>query len=240
MDALPKLEVCLSPALLHLFDTNGAVVVIIDVFRATSTIVAALHSGAQAVIPVASVEECIQLGRSVPNSITGGERNGAIIPGLQHGNSPLEYPASFIAGKKLVLTTTNGTKLLHMVEGAAEIITGSFLNLSSVCEFLLERKLPVVLGCAAWKDRVNLEDMLFAGAVVQAIGQYFSVDCDSARAARQLYELAKPDLLGFLKDSSHYKRLSAFGLEKDLQYCTTLDLHPLVPILKGRELVVAR
>src|ERR1700734_746130 len=120
----PKLEVCLSPALLHLYDTNGAVVVIIDIFRATSTITAALHNGARCVIPVASVAECIAIGESIPNSITAGERDGKIAEGLQHGNSPLEYPADFIKGKTLVLTTTNGTRLLHMVVGAAEIVIG--------------------------------------------------------------------------------------------------------------------
>src|SRR4051812_9190213 len=103
----PRLEVCLSPALLHLYDTRGAIVVIIDIFRATSTITAALHNGAKCVIPVASVEECIAIGASLPDSITAGERDGKIAPGLQYGNSPAEYPAGFIAGKTLVLTTTN-------------------------------------------------------------------------------------------------------------------------------------
>ena len=95
----PSLEVCLSPALLHLYDTNDAVVVIIDIFRATSTITAALHNGARCVIPVASVAECITIGESLPGSITAGERDGKIAPGLQYGNSPLEYPAGFIKDK---------------------------------------------------------------------------------------------------------------------------------------------
>ena len=105
----PSLEVCLSPALLHLYNTRDAVVVIIDVFRATSTITAALHNGAKCVIPVASVEECIALGERTPNSITAGERDGKIAAGLQYGNSPTEYPEEFIKGKTLILTTTNGT-----------------------------------------------------------------------------------------------------------------------------------
>src|SRR3954462_14714023 len=104
----PRLEVCLSPALLHLYDTTGSVVVIIDIFRATSTITAALHNGARCVVPVASVAECIALGVNTPNSITAGERDGKVAEGLQHGNSPLEYPSEFIKGKTLVLTTTNG------------------------------------------------------------------------------------------------------------------------------------
>jgi len=236
---LPRLEVCLSPALLHLYDTKGAVVVIIDVFRATSTIAAALHNGAKSVIPVAAVQECIELGSQIESSITAGERDGKVAEGLQYGNSPSEYPKEFIDGKTLVLTTTNGTRLLHMVKDADTIITGSFLNLTAVCDFLIASGKNVLLGCAAWKDRFNLEDTLFAGAVVNRIKEHYTINCDSARAANYLYEhSAETSFIEFLKDSSHYKRLSAYGLASDMEYCATPDLHPVVPILKGRELVI--
>lgn len=235
----PKLEVCLSPALLHLFDTNDAAVVIIDVFRATSTIAAALHNGAKAVIPVASVDECIELGNKTPNSITAGERNGQVVEGLQYGNSPSEYDKDFVAGKTLVLTTTNGTKLLHMVQGANTIITGSFLNLDAVCEFLVKQNRNVLLACAGWKDRFNLEDALFAGAVATQISEHFECNCDSVRATKTLYssiESNKP--IEYLRDSAHYLRLSAYGLESDMEYCASLNLHPIVPILKQGSLVI--
>lgn len=236
---LPKLEVCLSPALLHLYDTEGSVVVIIDVFRATSTIAAALYNNANAVIPVASVEECIELGNSIENSVTAGERNGQIVEGLQYGNSPSEYTRDFISGRTLVLTTTNGTRLLHMVKDAATIITGSFLNLSAVCDFLQSSNRNVLLACAAWKDRFNLEDTLFAGAVVNRLRGHFDINCDSARAANVLFEnMNGRQPIDVLRDSSHYRRLSAFGLEKDMEYCATIDLHPVVPILQGSELLV--
>jgi 2-phosphosulfolactate phosphatase len=239
MGNLPRLEVCLSPALLHLFDTRAAVVVIIDVFRATSTIAAALHNGARCVVPVASVQECIDLGSSIENAITAGERDGKVAEGLEYGNSPLEYPREFVEGKTLVLTTTNGTRLLHMVQDADTIITGSFLNLTAVCDFLVAQGRNVILGCAAWKDRFNMEDTLFAGAVVSRIRQHFDINCDSARAAVNLYERSGgKNLIDFLRDSSHYRRLAAYGLEVDMEYCTTPDLHPVVPILKDRELLV--
>lgn len=239
--SLPRLEVCLSPALLHLFDTRDAVVVIIDVFRATSTIAAALDNGAQCVIPVASVPECVELGRTIENAITAGERDGKVAEGLEYGNSPLEYPKEFVQGRTVVLTTTNGTRLLHMVKDAAVIITGSFLNLGAVCDFLIAQNKNVLLGCAAWKDRFNMEDTLFAGAVVNRIRDHFALNCDSARAANSLYEQsAKGSFIDFLRDSSHYRRLSGFGLVGDMEYCTTPDLHPVVPILQGRELVIHR
>lgn len=236
--SLPRLEVCLSPALLQLFDTRGAIVVIIDVFRATSTIAAALHNGARCIVPVASVEECIALGQRIENSLTAGERDGTVAPGLAYGNSPSEYPRSFVNGKTLVLTTTNGTRLLHMVKDADTVITGSFLNLEAVCSFLVQQGKNVLLGCAAWKDRFNLEDSLFAGAVVERIKDHFSVNCDSARAALALHRQSEGRYIDFLRDSSHYRRLASFGLERDMEYCTTPNLHPVVPILQGSQLVV--
>src|SRR3954468_13219182 len=184
----PSLYTVLSPALLHLYDVKNTVVVVIDVLRATSTIATALYNGAKEIIPVDSVERCIQLGREL-ECITAGERDGQIAPGLQYGNSSFEYPREFIGGKTLVLTTTNGTKLLHMAlaKGATEIVTGSFLNLSALCDHLVKLKKNVILGCAAWKDKPNMEDTLFAGAVVERVKDYFSINCDSSRIAQNLY-----------------------------------------------------
>lgn len=234
----PLLEVCLSPALLHLYQTEGTITVIIDVFRATSTIVAALDNGASKVIPVASVQECIDLGQQIPDSITAGERDGKVAEGLQYGNSPSEYPKSFVDGKTLVLTTTNGTRLLHMVNNAAEIITGSFPNLDAVCNFISKQNKNVLLACASWKDRFNLEDALFAGAVAERVSDCFTINCDSAVACISMANNSDGAYFEYLKRGAHYKRLSGYGLESDMVYCTTPNIHPVVPILKGTELVV--
>jgi len=223
----PELYTCLSPALLDLYPVEKSIVVIIDVLRATSTIAAALHNGAKAIIPVDSVAECIRIGKQI-DSITAGERDGQIAEGLSYGNSPFEYPREFIEGKTLVLTTTNGTRLLHMAlaENAKAVITGSFPNLSAVCAYLLAQNQHVILGCAAWKNRVNIEDSLFAGAVIDRIGSHFSINCDSSQMAVTMYNDAKADLFEFMKvkNASHYQRLSGFGLEKDIRFCLTEDL----------------
>lgn len=225
-DNKPTLFTSLSPALLHLYDVNKSIVVIIDVLRATSTISAALFNGAKCVIPVDSVTRCMELGKQI-EGITAGERDGKIAEGLQYGNSPFEYPKEFVSGKTLVLTTTNGTRLLHMAleRGAKEIITGSFPNLTAVCNHLVEMKQNVILGCAAWKDRVNMEDLLFAGAVITRIRPHFSINCDSSHIAEAMYHKGKKDLFEFMKknDASHYHRLMGFGLEKDIRYCLTED-----------------
>src|SRR5687768_5337508 len=175
----PTLHTPLSPSLLNLYDVSNSIVVIIDVLRATSTIATALYNGAKCIIPVDSVTRCMEIGRQI-EGITAGERDGQIAEGLEFGNSPFEYPREFINGKTLVLTTTNGTRLLQMAldKGARQIVTGSFPNLSSVCEYLITAKQNVILGCAAWKDRVNIEDMLFAGAVIAAVGEKFTINCD--------------------------------------------------------------
>jgi 2-phosphosulfolactate phosphatase len=236
----PALFTALSPALLNLYDVSSSIVVIIDVLRATSTIATALHNGAKAIIPVDSVTECIRLGKQI-EGITAGERDGLIAEGLSYGNSPFEYPAEFIGGKTLVLTTTNGTKLLHMAldKGAKEIVTGSFPNLSAVCDYLVAMKMPVILGCAAWKDRVNIEDTLFAGAVISRIKDHFHINCDSSQMAETMYNDAKEDLYEFMKskNASHYHRLSRYGLEKDIRYCLTADVANILCLYKEGKLI---
>lgn len=222
----PELYTSFSPALLDLYEVDKSIVVIIDVLRATSTIATALYNGAKAIIPVDSVAECIRIGKQI-DSITAGERDGQVAEGLAYGNSPFEYPREFVSGKTLVLTTTNGTRLLHMAldKNAKAIITGSFPNLSAVCDFLLAQNQNVILGCAAWKNRVNIEDTLFAGAVINRIGKHFSITCDSSQIALSLFKEASPDLFTFMKtkNASHYLRLAGYGLEKDIQYCLTED-----------------
>jgi 2-phosphosulfolactate phosphatase len=236
----PTLHTSLTPSVLHLYDVSNSTVVIIDVLRATSTIATALYNGARCVIPVDSVSRCIELGKQI-DGITAGERDGKIAEGLVYGNSPFEYPREFIEGKTLVLTTTNGTRLLQMAldKGAKEILTGSFPNLSAVCDHLLKTKQNVILGCAAWRDKINLEDTLFAGAVIAAISKQFTVNCDTSRMAENLYEKAKKDLYGFMKknEASHYHRLIGFGLEKDIRYCLTADVANVLPVYQEGKLV---
>src|SRR5215813_2885766 len=192
MSDRPQLHTSLSPALVNLYDISNSIIVIIDVLRATSTIATALHNGAKCVIPVDSVTRCIELGKQI-DGITAGERDGKVAEGLEYGNSPFEYPGEFIEGKTLVLTITNGTRLLHMAleKGAKEIITGSFPNLSAVCDHLIEMKKNVILGCAAWKDRVNMEDALFAGSLISKVRNHFDINCDSSHISEAMFEKGK-------------------------------------------------
>jgi len=238
MSQKPVLHTVLSPKLLSLYDISNSVVVIIDVFRATSTIATALYNGAVKVVPVANVEDCITIGKNL-GAITAGERDGKVISGLQYGNSPAEYPRSFIEGKTLVITTTNGTRLLKMAldNGADEIITGSFPNLQTVCNHLIQKGKNVILGCSAWKDRFNLEDTLFAGAVVSNVKEHFTIHCDSSLIAEDMYAMHKNDMYSFIRKTTHWHRLAAFGLEKDLEYCVTENVAGVLPLYKDGALI---
>ena len=240
MKKKPELFTCLSPSLLNLYEVSSSIVVIIDVLRATSTIATALFNGAKSVIPVDSVAECIKLGKQM-EVITAGERDGQIAEGLTYGNSPFHYPGKFIKGKVLVLTTTNGTKLLHMAlaENAKGIITGSFANLTSVCNYLLAQSQNVILACAAWKDKINIEDTLFAGAVIHRVKEHFAINCDASKIAESLYNEGRSDLFEFLKNknASHYHRLMNFGLEEDIRYCLTEDNADVLTIFEGGRLL---
>ena len=237
----PTLFTCLSPALLHLYDLRDAVVVIIDVFRATSTIASALHNGARCVIPVDTVGKAVEISKRI-HGIAAGERDGKIADGLAHGNSPLEYSPEFVKGKTLVLTTTNGTRLLHMAleNGAGSIITGSFPNLDAVCDYLLAQGKNVVLGCAGWKDRYNLEDTLFAGAVIDRVQDAFTIHCDSSLTAVEMYRLRKNNLHEFAPQLTHYHRLvDRFGLIEDIRFCLTPGLANVLPVYNDGKLVNA-
>ena len=239
MNNKSTLHTSLSPALLHLYDLSNSVVVIIDVFRATSTIAAALHNGARCIIPVDSVPKAIEISKSI-NGIAAGERDGMIAEGLQHGNSPLEYSREFIENKTLVLTTTNGTRLLQMAleNNADTIISGSFPNLSAVCDFLVTENKNVVLGCAGWKDRFNLEDTLFAGAVIHRLKEQFTIHCDSSLMAETMYEKHKNHLIDFAPMLTHYHRLvERFGLIEDIRFCLTDDVANVLPVYTDGKLV---
>jgi 2-phosphosulfolactate phosphatase len=232
MSNKPFLQTSLSPALLHLYDLSNSIVVIIDVFRATSTIASVLNNGARCVIPVDSVPKAIEISKSI-GGIAAGERDGLIAEGLQHGNSPLEYSREFIENKTLVLTTTNGTRLLQMAldNNADTIISGSFPNLSAVCDFLSSENKNVVLGCAGWKDRFNMEDTLFAGAVIHRIKKQFAIHCDSSFMAETLYAKHKNNLIEFAPNLTHYHRLvERFGLIEDIKFCLTEDVANVLPV----------
>lgn len=234
-----KVEVCFSPTLFPIyFDNRNCIVVVIDVLRATTAICAAFEDGVAAVIPVATLEEATEYKQK--GYIVGAERNAEIIEGFDFGNSPLAFQKGKYKDQTIVLTTTNGTQAIEVAKKAQQVIIGSFYNLDAVCDFIEKEDKDVLLLCAGWKERFNLEDTLFAGAVVEKLAENirFHDLADSAIAALNLYKNAKGNLYQFLGESSHRKRLSNLNLEEDIVCCLTLNQSKIVPILKGNTLQV--
>lgn len=230
------IEVCLTPALLNLYDIENSIVVVIDILRATSSITYGIDNGATAIIPVSHVEDC--LAYADQGYLLAAERNGEVVAGYDFGNSPFSYTAEKVAGKTIVLTTTNGTKAMHMArERAHQVVVGSFLNLDALTNWLKVQDKDVLLLCAGWKDKFNLEDTLFAGAVVNKLRKDFVHFDDSCVVAEDMYLLAKDDLRTYLHKSSHSHRLAQLNIEEDVQFCLKLDICQAIPVLEGEKLV---
>jgi 2-phosphosulfolactate phosphatase len=232
---MKTIDVCLSPELLHLYDLKDRTVVVVDILRATSCMVTAFAHGAERIVPFANQEECLQM--KTRGYITSGERDGKKVEGFDKGNSPFEYMGTQVAGKKIAFTTTNGTQAIEKSKSAKEIIIGSFLNLSSIVKYVLFSHNNILVVCAGWKGKVNLEDSLFAGALVERLKNYIEPDCDAPLAAQHLYNLAKSDMVEFLRQSSHVKRLQRLNIEKDIEFCLTPDQYNVIPKLVNNELV---
>ncbi|WP_121197219.1 2-phosphosulfolactate phosphatase [Mucilaginibacter gracilis] len=234
---MKNLEVCLTPALLPLFDIEGSVVVVIDIFRATSSICYGIDNGATAIIPVAKVEECAAYREKGLDYLLAAERDGKVVDGFDFGNSPFSYTKQKVEGKTVVLTTTNGTHALHMSIKAKRIVIGSFLNITSLCNWLKQQPDNILLVCAGWKNNFNLEDTLFAGAIAEQLkGLDYKWD-DAAIAANDMYQLAKADLNLYLKKSSHGERMKQLGILEDIDFCLNVDITTAIPVLEGERLV---
>ena len=233
-----KVEVSFSPALFgSYYHDHECNVVIVDVFRATSAICTAFHYGVKEIIPVSTVEEAMAYKKE--GYLAGAERDGNIVDGFDFGNSPFSYMEDRIKGKTVVLTTTNGTKAITIAKEADGILIGSFLNLKALADFLIRDGKSVLIQCAGWKNRFNLEDTLFAGALVEALTVHskFSNLSDSAIASAHIYSLAKNDMFKFLENSSHRNRLKRLNLEKDIEFCLQVSQYDVVPFYQDGSLI---
>ncbi len=232
-----KLHVCLTPALIPLYKVEDYVVVIIDIFRATTSICYGIENGAEAIIPVSKVEECSAYIEKGFDYLLAAERDGEVVAGFDFGNSPFSYTKEKVNGKTIVLTTTNGTHALHLSRMAKKIVIGSFLNITSLCNWLKQQQENTLLVCSGWKNNFNLEDTLYAGAVVEQLKTAgFRLD-DPAIAANDMFGLAKNDLNAYLSKTSHSERLKTLGIEKDIAFCLNIDVATAIPVLEGEKLV---
>lgn len=208
--------------------------VVADILRATSCMVTAFANGADAIKPFADLETC----RKATGYETSGERNGVKVEGFDRGNSPFEYVGQEIKGKKIAFTTTNGTQAIEKSKSARHLLIGSLLNVTSVAQRAIDLNEDLIIVCAGWKGRFNLEDTLFAGALCQRLKEKFNCDDDAALAAMALYEEAKSDMVNFLNKSSHVKRLNRLNIHEDMAFCVKEDIFSVVPKLEGDHLTL--
>ncbi|MGB0805769.1 MAG: 2-phosphosulfolactate phosphatase [Salibacteraceae bacterium] len=238
---MPLIEVSYTPENFEVYDTTDSIVVVNDIFRATSAMCTAFENGAKSMIPVDTIEKARELQKK--GYLAGAERNAEKVEGFDFGNSPYDYMGEHIKGKTLVLTTTNGTRAIEMAKGVSDtIVIGSFLNISALSQWLVKQKKNVLILCSGWKGRINLEDSLFAGALTKELIQdgIYSLEHDvedSALIAMHLFEMAQKDPEKLLNVSSHRRRLAKLNLKEDIRYCLTLNTTSKIPILIEDELV---
>jgi 2-phosphosulfolactate phosphatase len=229
----------LLPTLLEPIDLHGGVAVVIDVLRATSTIVQALAAGATSVVPCGEIDEARSLAaRAAPGTVVlGGERKGVTIPGFDLGNSPDDYTHKVVGGKQLIFTTTNGTRALLCAKEARRVLTGAISNLSAVVELLSEEQGPVHLICAGTDGRVTLEDVLCAGGIVRWLAiseREIDPSDDATQLAMNLFDSCGRDydrLFETLRKSRGGRNLIECGLEADIVKCAEQDQFDIVPEL---------
>jgi 2-phosphosulfolactate phosphatase len=229
-----SVEVCFSPGLFQDILTKGDfVVVLVDILRATTTICTAVGNGVETIIPVATHEEARRL--KSQGFLVASEKDGVQVDFADFGNSAFSFTRDRIAGKTLVYCTTNGTRALGIANSAGSVVIGAFINISAVTEWLAERQKNVVVLCSGWKNRVCLEDTLFAGALTTRLLEtdLFHTECDSAQASMDLWSLARGDLLGYIEKAAHRHRLKRLGLDDVLPYSFTCDLVRVVPVFDG-------
>lgn len=236
-DTRNQIEVCFTPGEYPYFKGEYEIVVVIDVLRATSAICAAFDNGVRSIIPVADIETAREYQKK--GFLVGAERKGQIVEGFDFGNSPFSYMKEEFKGKDIVLTTTNGTKALDIASDAPTVVVGSLLNLDALCHWLEEQNRNTLCLCSGWQDKFNLEDTICAGAICDYLintGRFKS-DEDSSIAAKYLYISAWVNPLGYLKSSSHRRRLKNLNLNEDIKYCLTPNQTEVIPILKDGKLV---
>jgi 2-phosphosulfolactate phosphatase len=225
--------------LLPYYNIDDKIVVVIDVFRATSAIITAIQYGVKEIIPVKDIEDALEYKHK--GYITAAERKGEVVDGFDFGNSPFAFMEEHLKGQTVVLTTSNCTMAMLEVKHAKKTLLGAFTNITALAEMLDRENDNVLLLCAGWKNRFSLEDTLFAGALVEKlVSEYgFNTDCDSVLTARELYKVARHDMHSFVKRSSHRHRLGHLNIEKDIEYCLKHDQAQAVPQFDGYSVKLA-
>jgi len=229
-------EVCFSPALYPEFRKDDSIVVIVDILRATSAIVTAFMNGVNRIIPVATLDEAKEYKQK--GYFVAAERDGIVRDFADFGNSPYNFKRDLIEGRDIVYSTTNGTNCITMASHSYRVLIGAYLNLDAIARYVISENRDLVILCAGWKNKFNLEDSLYAGALSEQVlknPEYHTV-CDSAHASIDLWNIARPDLMNYIEKAAQRHRLKKNKLDDVIGYCHTMNLTTMIPALKDNYL----
>lgn len=237
MENRNKVEVCFSPAIYSAFQNKDAIVVIVDILRATSAIITAFMNGADRIIPVATLEEAKAYKEK--GYMVAAERDGIVRDFADFGNSPYNFTRERVDGKEIVYSTTNGTNSIMMARNSHRVLVGAYLNLNSIAQYIINKNHDLLILCAGWKTKFNLEDSLFAGALANAVlkNNNFYTICDSTLASIDLWNVAKKDLMAYINKVAQRHRLRKNKLDDVIEYCHTPDQTNIIPVFKEYYLV---
>ena len=232
-----KIEVCLSPALYPYFENPEAVAVVVDVLRASSAIVTAFMNGAEKIIPVGTLEEAKEMKEK--GYMVAAERDGIVRDFADFGNSPYNFTSDRVRNNHIVYSTTNGTQAIQLASTSHKVIVGAFLNLAAITDYLVKMERDVLILCAGWKNKFNIEDTLFAGALSDHLlgKEGFYTICDSTLASQDLWRIARGDLTGYVDKAAQRHRLKKNNLDDVIDYCLTPDQTRMIPLLENDYLV---
>jgi 2-phosphosulfolactate phosphatase len=234
-------EVCLSPKLYFEKLTKGEfITVITDIFRATTSVVAALDYGINSIIPVASLDVAKEYKQK--GFVVAAEREGIKVDFADIGNSATEFFHPDLKGKDIVYSTTNGVKAINMASDAKHVVLGAFMNLKAVAAWLNDKKLPVVIFCSGWKNKVNIEDTLFAGALSTILSEKYgyTVECDASHISSDVWNIAKHNIFEYIEKASHRNRLAHIIDTDMLKYTFTPDTSNIVPVFKENKITAEK
>jgi 2-phosphosulfolactate phosphatase len=215
-------------------DKQNRIGVVIDVLRATSSAIVALKNGCSTFIPITTIDEAREMARKFERTkvLLGGAKRGVKVEGFDLGNSPNDYKVEIVTGKTIIFTSSNGTKAMHELKGAKEVLVASFLNVSAVCNELLSLKEDVLIACSGDFGVFSLGDAVCAGMIVDKLSEHVSGGVergDAATVAQAVYGFHKKDIRGMLIRSEWGQHLLGLGLGKDIDTCSEIDSAPIVP-----------
>ncbi|HPE99224.1 MAG: 2-phosphosulfolactate phosphatase [Bacteroidales bacterium] len=234
-----SIEICFTPALYgHIMTEPPFTVAIVDILRATTSICAAFDNQVKEIIPVGTTEEALEYKNK--GYLIAAERNGIKLDFADFGNSPDNFTRDHVRGRSIVYSTTNGTQTIKKITNGNPVVIASFINLKAVAKYIVAKNQNLVIVCAGWKNKFNLEDSVYAGALTaELLNMGMTMNCDSAQAAVDLWTIAKDNPVAYIQKAMHRERLKKLNLDSILEYCFTPDITNAVPVFDGYKILNA-